>query len=181
MMNCEMFLRLLDAYCDGTLDDRRSAEIEAHATECSSCEARLEQATTGLLPPFAPALPVTLRAQVLQAVAARRRASRTRISTGVGVAVAAAALIAIMFRPIPGPSQLVVVADTMSVPVLEIGTGSMSAEERARSEFRALDDAARELQAALSQTPADAQLTAFLRSIDDQRAALRRQVQDAQS
>lgn len=181
MMNCETFRLSLDAYRTVTLDDERSAVVEAHAAECTSCEALLEQATTGLLPPFAPALPVTLRAQVLQAVAERRRARRTRVWAGAGVAIAAVALVAIMFRPIPGPSQLMVVADTMSVPVSELGTASMSAEEVARSEFRALEDAAGELQAALARAPGDAQLVAFLRSIDDQRAALRRQVQDARS
>ncbi len=180
MITCETFLSALDAYRAGTLDAARSVALETHAASCATCEARLEQATAGLLPRFAPAPPAALRAQVLGAVAARRTSQRRTIWARVGAAAAAAAFAAVLLRPAPKGAQ-VLVADSTRVPAAQLGAGGASAEDIARSEFRALDDAARELQAALTRAPGDAELTSFLRSIDDQRAALRRQVQDARS
>ena len=180
MITCETFLSALDAYRAGTLDDAGSTALEEHAAGCTTCEARLEEATAGQLPPFAPALPETLRAEVLGAIAARRASHRRTIWTRIGAVAAAAAFVAVLLRPAPKGAQ-VLVADSSAVPAAQLGGSGVSAEDLARSEFRALDDAARELQAALTRTPGDAELTRFLRSIDDQRAALRRQVQDARS
>lgn len=180
MMTCDDLRQALDAYRAGTLDEARSVALEEHAASCADCESLLEEATAGLLPAFAPALPATLRATVLHAVAARRRARRTIEWRPVSALVVAAALVAIIVRPttqVTPPS----LSDTAVVASSVVPARMADADEIARSEFRALDDAARELQAALARTPDDAELAAFLRRVNDQRAALRRQVQDARS
>ena len=181
MMTCDDLRQALDAYRAGTLDETRSVALEEHAASCADCESRLKEATAGLLPAFAPELPATLRAPVLHAVAARRRARRTIIGwRPVGALVVAAALVAIIVRPttpVTPPS----LSDTAVVASSAVPTRMADADEIARSEFRALDDAARELRTALERTPDDTELAAFLRRVNDQRAALRRQVQDARS
>ncbi|HYW50049.1 MAG TPA: zf-HC2 domain-containing protein [Gemmatimonadaceae bacterium] len=180
-MTCDQFLLQLDAYHAGTLDDTRSTALELHASGCSSCESRLEALAAGTLPVFAPALPASLRSDVLHAIMARRAASRSHLWMRGAITLAAAAAIAvILVRPATREARLVV-ADSATATATQGDGAASSADDLARSEFRALDDAARELQAALERTPGDAELTVFLRSVDDQRAALRRQVRDAGS
>ncbi|MES3033382.1 MAG: zf-HC2 domain-containing protein [Gemmatimonadota bacterium] len=179
-IDCQVVARDLDAYRDGTLHAARCEELEAHAAQCDACLMQLERVTAGMLPVFAPTPPSTLRDDVLRAVAVRRRSRRLPRLARTAGALAAAALLFVMLRPTTAPPAPTV-ADSTIVAVPVSGASSASADEIARSEFRALDDAARELQAELTRTPGDAELTALLRRIDDQRASLRRQVQDARS
>ena len=179
-MTCDELMSALDAYRAGTIDPAQAEALEVHAAGCDACEVLLEQLSRGGLPSFAPALPLALRSQVLGAVAQQRRRRRRSQWVRAGAAIGAAALLAIMLWPAPASAPRSE-ARPASMPAAEFSARSASAEDRARSEFRALDDAARELEAALARTPGDLELGAFLRSVNDQRAALRRQVQDARS
>ena len=141
----------------------------------------MERATAGALPTLAPPLPAALRAPVLRAVDERRRRAQAKRWTTTLALLGAAALLAVILRPTTRQGNLVV-ADSSTVAASAQPRDARSpADERAQSEFIALDDAARELQSALVQAPNDRQLTEFLRSVTERRQALQRQVKDARS
>ena len=181
-MTCDEFQTQLTSYLDGTLNADECAALESHAATCAACELRLERATAGALPVFAPPLPTELRAPVLQAVVDRKRQSRSTFLARVSAVVGIAALLAFMLRPTLKQAQLVV-ADSSSVTAANLAPGGerSPADERAQSEFIALDDAARELQSAIARSPGDGQLSAFLQSVTARRAELRQRVRDARS
>ena len=142
-MTCDEFQTQLTSYLDGTLNADECAALASHAATCAACELRLELATAGALPVFAPPLPTELRAPVLQAVVDRKRQSRSTFLARASAVVGIAALIAFMLRPTFKPAQLVV-ADSSSVTAANLAPGGerSPADERAQSEFMALDDAA---------------------------------------
>ena len=181
-MTCDEFQTRLASYRDGTLGDDGCQALEWHAATCATCESLLQGATAGELPRFAPPLPAELRAPVLQAVLARKRRSRATLLARASAVVGIAALTAFMLRPTLKQAQLVV-ADSSSVTAANLAPGGehSPADERAESEFTALDAAARELQSAIARSPGDAQLNAFLQSVTARRAELRQRVKDARS
>ena len=180
-MICDEFTARLTAYTRGTLGASESDAMESHAAECVACETLMERATFAQLPTFTPPVPAALRAPVLRAVDERRHSARARRWTTALALIGAAALLALILRPTARPGTLVV-ADSSTVAVSAQSRDTHSpAEDRARSEFIALDDATRELRSALVQAPNDRQLTEFLRSVTAQRQALQRQVKDARS
>lgn len=194
-MTCQEFEAQIASYVDGSLSEAQSLAIEAHASECEPCEARLDALTARSTASFAPPLPEALRTQTLAAIAARRengmsprsanpRAGDVRSMRWVGAAaaVAAAALFVVIVRPGEKQAQRVY-ADSSRTIVAGIDTSSSGglADNRAQPEFTALDDAARELRAALVATPDDAQLREFLATVNARRAELERRVKDAKS
>ena len=181
-MTCDEFQTRLTGYVDDTLSADDCGALESHAATCAACEFLLERATAGTLPLFAPPLPVELRAPVLQAVVEHKRRSRATLLARASAVVGVAALLAFMLLPTLKPAQLVV-ADSSSVTAANLapGTGRSPADERAQSEFIALDDAARELKSAIARSPGDGQLSTFLQSVTARRAELRQRVKDARS
>ena len=180
-MTCDEFTARLTPYTSGTLSASECDAMESHAAECVGCETLMERATAAQLPTFTPPVPAALRAPVLRAVDERRRRARSRRWTTASALLGAAALLAVIFRPAVRHDTLVVAdSSTVAASARPRDTRS-SADERAQSEFIALDDAARELQSALAQAPNDRQLTEFLRSVTERRQALQRQVKDAHS
>lgn len=188
-MTCQTFETRSASYIAGTLTESESVALELHASECAVCETLLEQRTARSTDSFAPAPPPTLREHTLSAVAARRADTRVRSTgippmrwAGVSMAIAAAALLMVTTRPREKQAQRPAVDSSV---VTTTGTGAAAitgiADERARSEFSALDDAARELREALAATPNDAQLRGFLASVNARRAELERRVRDARS
>ena len=176
-MTCDEFDAQLAAYHDRTLNALACDTLEAHAATCDRCGHSMERATAGTLPAFAPSLPAALRTPVLRAVAARRQRSRAiRIASASGL-LGAAALLAVMLQPSRKQAQIAV-ADSIAVaPVI----AADAADDRSRSEFMALDDAARELESALARAPNDPQLSAFLQSVSARRVELRQRVKDSRS
>jgi Putative zinc-finger len=177
-MTCEEFATQLASYANGTLTAAECESLELHASMCSACESLMERATAGRFPAFAPDLPADLRAQVLTAVAARRRASRVTHWTRAAAVIGAAALIALMLRP-TGKQGQTIVADSTSAATA--ARSRSPADDLSRSEFIALDEAARELETAIARAPDDKQLSIFLQTVTEQRAELQRRVKDARS
>ncbi len=193
-MTCQEFETQIASYMDGSLSDAESAAIEEHASTCATCEVRLEQLTARSMVAFAPALPPTMREQALSAVAARRESENTKLNARVHVsgvrpmrwvvaatAVAAAAVLTIVVRPREKQEQRVYADSSKAAALVDTATSAGMADERARPEFSALDDAARELRAALVTTPDDAQLREFLATVNARRGELERRVKDARS
>ena len=177
-MTCDEFSARLDAYTSGALSDQESEVLEAHAAECQTCGALLERSTASTLPVFVATLPPELRASVLQAVSARQKRARITRRGRAAAVMGVAALLAIMFRPGNKQAQLVI-ADSSAVHA-PVSSGDVSAAgDRARSEFIALDEAARELASALSRAPDDKQLTEFMHSVAARRSELEQRVKDA--
>ena len=194
-MTCQEFETQIASYMDGSLSDAESAAIEEHASTCATCEVRLEQLTLRSMVAFAPALPPPMREQTLSAVAARRESENAKLNARVrvsgvrpmrwvaaGAAIAAAAVLMIVVRPREKQAQRVY-ADSSKAAAVVVDTASSAgmADERARPEFTALDNAARELRAALVATPDDAQLREFLATVNARRGELERRVKDARS
>jgi hypothetical protein len=177
-MTCDELAPRLNAYSAGTLSVPESEALEAHASECDDCEALLEHATAGVLPTFAPALPDDLRATVLQAVSARQQRARATRMGRIAAVIGAAALLAVVVRP-TGKQAQTVVADSSALSAAATSGNASSADLRARSEFIALDEAARELESALARAPNDKQLSDFLNSVTARRSDLERRVKDA--
>ena len=193
-MTCQEFETQIASYMDGSLSDAESAAIEEHASTCATCEVRLEQLTLRSMVAFAPALPPTMREQALSAVAARRESENTKLNARVhesgvrpmrwvvaATAVAAAAVLMIVVRPREKQEQRVYADSSKAAALVDTATSAGMADERARPEFSALDDAARELRAALVATPDDAQLREFLATVNARRGELERRVKDARS
>lgn len=194
-MTCQEFETQIASYMHGSLPEAQSLALEEHASECAACEARLDALTARSTDAFAPALPEALRAQTLAAVAARRangpspsdvnvrpNSSRGMRWVGAAAAVAAAAVLVVLVRP-PEQQAQRIYADSAKTTVAAVDTSSSGglADTRAQPEFTALDDAARELRAALVATPDDAQLREFLATVNARRAELERRVKDARS
>ena len=180
-MTCDEFTARLTPYTSGTLSASECDAMESHAAECVGCETLMERATAAQLPTFTPPVPAALRAPVLRAIDERRRRAQAKRWTTALALLGAAALLAVILRPTTRQGNLVV-ADSSTVAASAQPRDARSpADERAQSEFIALDDAARELQSALVQAPNDRQLTEFLRSVTERRQALQRQVKDARS
>ena len=193
-MTCQDFETQIASYMDGSLSDAESAAIEEHASTCATCEVRLEQLTARSMVAFAPALPPTMREQALSAVAARRESENTKLNARVHVsgvrpmrwvvaatAVAAAAVLMMVVRPREKQAQRVYADSSKAAALADTATSAGMADERARPEFTALDNAARELRAALVATPDDAQLREFLATVNARRGELERRVKDARS
>ena len=175
-MTCDQFQKQLAPYLSRKLTASQCEALELHASTCSACEVLLKRATDGLLPAFSPALPTELRAPVLQAVASRRNSARATRWTRVAALVGAAALLALMLKPTGKHAPLLIADSTTTTTAAH---PLSTADDRSRSEFLALDDAARELETAIARTPDDKQLSAFLQSVTERRAELQRRVKDA--
>ena len=200
-MTCEAMTRLLAQYVAGTLDNATNVRLEAHASLCSACEARLELVTSAAANNAANALrsrgdhaavPGGVRDRVLRHVASDHRkverpelvgttadrsrrglASSRRLWSGglLTFAAAAALFVAVRREPAASPSPAAVAGRDALVARI--------ADEGARSEFVELDVATRELEAELAKTPADRDLRAYLSSVRARRDELERRVKDA--
>ncbi len=177
-MTCDQFAAQLAPHIERTLTASQCDSLELHASTCTTCEALLESATAGLLPAFSPELPTELRVPVLQAVTSFRHASRITRWTRASALFGTAALLALMLRP-TGKHGQVVIADSTTTTTAAVSR--LPADDLSRSEFIALDDAARELETAIARAPNDKQLSAFLQSVTERRAELQRRVKDARS
>ena len=185
-MTCQEFERHAPAYLAGALSEADAREVEAHAASCAACEALLDSRTRRDLSAFAPALPPELRMQTLAAVRARstaRSAARRWWAGGIAAAAAVVVLTLGVVRSVTHrSSDLADVAPAGAAVAVVDGpaaTAATLAVRSSRGEFAALDEAARELEAALAATPDDAELRAFLASVTARRAELERQVKDA--
>ena len=168
-MTCAELDMALETYLRGGLDASRTLALETHAAGCNRCAQVLDARTRVTLAPLAVEPPAELRAGVLTTIRAARRRGRWRHVT-VAAAIAAAAVVVLVSRPTPKQAT--------DAP----GAASTAlAAERARPEFVALDEAARELEAALRADPGDAELRAFLATVHERRAALARLIRDAAS
>ena len=194
-MTCREFETQIASYMDGSLSEAKALSVEEHASTCAVCDARLEGLSVRSTAGFAPAMPAELREQTLAAVAARRARGNTVTGTkvqaprvrpmrwaGAVAALAAAAVLLVIARPREKQAQRIY-ADSSRVGVVLSDTTSSAglADDRARPEFTALDDAARELRAALATSPDDPQLRDFLATVHARRAELERRVKDARS
>ena len=194
-MTCQEFETQIASYMDGSLSESQSLAVEEHASTCAVCDARLEGLSVRSTAGFAPALPAELRAQTLAAVATRRarahagtaakvQGPRVRPMRWVGAvaAFAAVAVLMVIARPREKQAQRIYADSSRAGVALPDTTSSAGlADERARPEFTALDDAARELRAALAASPDDPQLRDFLATVNARRAELERRVKDARS
>ena len=189
--------RLLDDYLAGTLSEGEALAIEAHAASCARCEDRLEAATRRPVE-LVGALPATLREDTLRAVAVARTVPPQHVARKVrapwawagGItAIAAAALVYIVTqRTVPSPphnvdstrSPAVATAIDSEIPSRERAAARL-ADQEAQSEFAALDEADKELEAALAAAPADRELRAYLSAVRARRDELARRVKAATS
>lgn len=121
------------------------------------------------LPPELPP-PAALRGRTLAAVA---RSRRTRRWKRVGSLAIAASLVALI-----GTSMTPRKKHASDVPG---GASILLAAERAQPAFEALDQAERELRAALTLAPQDTDLGAALAAVQDRRERLQRLVREAAS
>lgn len=194
-MSCDDLDRALPDYLAGALSEREALALERHAASCARCEARLDAATRRPVSLELPdALRDGLRKDTLRAVASSRTArsaSRTWMWAGGVTTMAAAALVFIVMRgtiPSDGSPGAVdsargpdaVFADMDEVPA-RARVAARLADQEARSEFAALDAAAREIEAALAAAPADRELRAYLSSVRARRDELARRVKAATS
>ncbi len=168
-MTCNELDLVLESYLRGDLDLGGVSAVETHAAGCTRCERLLDARTAVALSPLIVAPPAEVRPAVLSAIREARWRRGWRRAGGLA-AVAAAAIMLLMAQPnrkrasdVPG------------------GASILLAAERARPEFAALDQAARELEAALRAQPNDPELQAFLASVHARRAALSRLIRDAAS
>jgi anti-sigma factor RsiW len=203
---CELFERQLPDYLAGGLSDAEARLVEAHAASCDGCERRLDAATRREFS-YAPPLPAAVRDQTLQAVEARRTRTaldnrhptvarpRRWVAAGGFTVLAAAAVLAVVVISrgadyMPGAagsrdSGVVAVADAPTSTIAGIDdvgmmqSASQMAESQARSEFVALDEAAREIEAALAAAPTDRELRTFLSTVRARRDELSRRVKEA--
>lgn len=168
-MTCTELDMALESYLSGDLDAPSALALEMHAAGCARCERELDARTRVALLPLAVDPPAEVRPVVLAAIRDARRRGRWRRLAGAA-AVAAAAVVVLMSQPARKRAS--------SVPG---GASIALATERARPEFEALDQAARELEEALRARPDDPDLRAFLATVNERRAALARLVRDAAS
>jgi anti-sigma factor RsiW len=168
-MRCNELDAALASYLRGELDSARTLALETHAAACERCERLLDARTTVPLRPLAVEPPAEVRSVVLATIRDARRRGRWR-RLGGAAAVAAAAVVVLVSWP--AQKEATNIPGEMSVDM---------AAERARPEFAALDEAARELEAALRAAPDDRDLQAFLATVNERRAALARLIQDAAS
>ncbi|HYW30945.1 MAG TPA: zf-HC2 domain-containing protein [Gemmatimonas sp.] len=198
---CAAFNVALAEYLAGRLDDADAEKVELHAVECARCEVLLERATRRSVASFAPVPADDLRATTLAAIASttagagepRLREAQTpgvarRWRTGVGVvtlAAAAALVLTVMRRePVAPPGEDERIVQTSERPMLSdvnaVQQGAARlANEGARAEFEALDEAARELERALEAAPGDNELRGYLSSVRSRRGELMERVKMA--
>ena len=177
-MTCQDFDDQFDAYARGALRDDAAAVLEQHAAECATCAMRLERLPHVDVSMFAPALPIALREATLAGVRARRAQSTQRKWLGGGL-IAAAAVFAVLTIPRLTRGGAGVVASSGDSLVRPPASAAALAADRATTEFEAIDAAERELRTAIAAAPEDAQLRAFLASVNAQREDLRRRVEAA--
>ena len=192
---CDHLDGSLDEYLAGTLSEAEALSLEAHAASCARCEPRLDAATRRAVV-LSAVPPASLREDTLRAVAAARtvprRATRhTRATwawTGGLTAIAAAVLVYVTQRterPRPDrqdstANSAVATAAEPEIPSRE-RVAARLADQEAQSEFAALDEAGRELEAALAAAPADHELRAYLSAVRARRDELARRVKAATS
>lgn len=179
-MTCEEFTRLEADYLAGRASAHEALALEAHASECARCGARLEAATRRDVASFAPPLPPELRASTLAAVQRRKETRRSSSRWRLGGIAAAAAVTAMVLINAPNareasPTPMIAVTSDTDLAT----TPSTLATMKSRSEFEALDDAAREIESALANAPQDPELRDFLAAINARRAELEQRVKDA--
>jgi hypothetical protein len=179
-MTCEEFGRLEARYLAGATSEVESLAVEAHASECEECGARLEASTRRDVASFSPALPPELRARTLAAVAQRHVKHTRTLKLQLGGFAAAAAIVAIVLMNAPTLQKSAQQAPSVAVTTTELATTPTTLATRSsRGEFEALDEAAREIQTELAKAPEDPELRQFLASIIARRAELERRVKDA--
>jgi hypothetical protein len=186
-MTCQEFDRIESDYLAGALSDIDARAFEAHAAGCPACGQRLGARTRRDVSAFAPSLPPALRASTLAAVRRHRAQQDTRRWWGGGITAAAAAVALAVgvsrYTATPAERAAPMTAARDSAPSTPADSALSPSVTLAmlssRDEFAALDAAIRELEAALSTSPADAELRAFLASAVARRAELQRQVKDA--
>ena len=195
-IRCDDLERSLDDYLAGRLSERDAIALELHAASCARCEARLEAVTRRPVD-LSAALPATLREDTLRAVESARTGSRGRHAqpirrswawTGGLTAIAAAALIYVVTQRTVPPQEVidstrssaVATATEPDVPSRERAAARL-ADQEAQSEFAALDEAGKELEAALAAAPADRELRAYLSAVRARRDELARRVKAATS
>lgn len=162
MMDCHALDRQMADYLAGNLDESAALALEAHAGGCERCAALLESATRREMSlPREVAPPAAVRAAVLARIARVRPTPRRR--RWVMPAVAAAALVIgfALTRPASKSAMVPRSADPAAI-----------AAARADSEFERLAAARTEIEAALSESPGDADLEAALARLDAQRRQL---------
>ena len=195
-MTCDELERALDDYQRGALSPHDASRIETHAAHCAVCERRIDAWSTQALPvlsAFAPALPPSARDAVMRAITAprdttvvsvRSRAARTWRGTVV-LAAAAVLVLATWNRwspPSISPATAPVNAPVATESIDENSASRSSrqlADNEARSEFAELDAAAREIETALTSSPDDAELRAYLSSVRARRDELASRVKRA--
>jgi hypothetical protein len=169
-MTCADTDRRFAEWLAGTLPEADARALEAHAGECAACGDRLERAFTLPTLPAEVTPPSSLRADLLASIAgARRRQRRVRWL------VSASAVAAVMFF------ALVQQPRRKEADDLDNGAAILFAMERARPELESLDEAERELTAALQRTPDDRALAHALEDLRRQRQQLQKLVRGAAS
>lgn len=184
-MTCDAVDAVLRAYVANTLDDRTAEAIEAHVSQCARCEAVLEEATRIDVTAFAPPLPADVRASVLAArpVGAPARSNPWMRPVVAVAALAAAATLYVTTSRAPSrePSRTIASDPAPAATVDAVVAASTLASQQAASEFRSLDAAAQELEAALEAAPDDREMRAYLDAVQARRAELAEKVAEAGS
>lgn len=188
-MTCDAVDAALRAYVANTLDDRTAEAIEAHVSQCARCEALLEEATRIDVTVFAPPLPADVRASVLAArpVGAPARSNRWMRPVAAVAVLAAAATLYVTTSRAPSrassraPSRTITSDPAPAATVDAVVAASTLASQQAASEFRSLDAAAQELEAALKAAPDDREMRAYLDAVQARRAELAEKVAEAGS
>lgn len=185
-LTCDAVTAALPAYLANVLDDATAEAIESHVSACAACEVRLERATRIDVAAFAPAVPAALRERVLATVPVSpprvRRSTWWGLAAGL-VAVAAAALYVSTTREVASSDHplTAVATPSDSAAVEAIRSARALAREQAASEFRSLDEAARELEQAIRMAPEDREMRTYVDAVQARRAELAEKIAEAAS
>jgi anti-sigma factor RsiW len=170
MSDCDTLDRQFDEYLAGRLAPEAAQAIEDHAGACERCAPMVEQRTRLTVAlPVEVSPPAGLREAVLHHVVAHPRGRQRRWL--VPAAIAAGLVIGFaLLRPTPKRAMMPASANPAAM-----------AAARADGEFHRLATARSEVEAALRQSPGDAELEAALVRLDAQRRRLENLVLEFES